>query len=73
MLSFLRRRPPAGKKSDHRYEGSPPCPPEAFQYDDDVTPEGIAQLRAAAAETMSKGHWTIIDGYVRDPDKRKMG
>lgn len=40
------------------------CPPEAYDYDDDVTPEAIAQLRAEADEILSKGEWTTIDGYV---------
>jgi hypothetical protein len=40
------------------------CPREAFEYEDDVTPEAIAQLRAEADEKLPKGDWTVIDGYV---------
>lgn len=58
-----------GMGSDNRYSASPSCPPEAFDYDDDVTPDATAQLRAEAAEIMSKGKWVIIDGYVGDSRK----
>ena len=40
------------------------CPPEAFDYDDDVTPAAVEQLRQEAADRMSRGKWTVIDGYV---------
>jgi hypothetical protein len=29
----------------YRHSGFPPCPPEAFEYEDDVTPEALQQLR----------------------------
>ena len=35
-------------------------PPEAFEYDDDVTPEAIEQLRVEADEILSKQEWTVV-------------
>lgn len=37
-------------------------PPEAFVYDDDVTPEAVEILRAKAASVMNEGTWKVIEG-----------
>ncbi len=67
MTSSLRKRVASVArwgKNIQRGGTLPPCPPEAYNYEDDVTPEAIAQLRAEANEVMSKGEWTTIEGYV---------
>jgi hypothetical protein len=64
-MSLRKQRPStANRGGEHDHQATPPCPPEAFAYDDDVTPAAVQQLRDEAAETMSKGNWTVIDGYV---------
>jgi hypothetical protein len=37
-------------------------PPEAFDYDDDVTPEAVEILRKKAASVMNQGTWKVIEG-----------
>ncbi len=37
---------------------------DTSNYDDDVTPEAIDQLRCEAAGIISKGRWVVVDGYV---------
>ncbi len=63
-MSSLRKNAAGARSGRDNRDGLPPCPPEAYEYDDDVTPEAIAQLRAEADEILSKGEWTTIDGYV---------
>ena len=62
MSSKLRKRVGGARGGSDLRETQ--CPPEAYEYDDDVTPEAIAQLRAEADEILSKGEWTTIEGYV---------
>jgi hypothetical protein len=62
MSSNLHKRVGGAKGGNDIREAQ--CPPEAYEYDDDVTPEAIAQLRAEADEILSKGKWTTIEGYV---------
>ncbi len=67
MTSSLRKRVASVArwgKNTQRGASLPPGPLEAYDYEDDVTPEAIAQLRAEADEVLSKGEWTTIEGYV---------
>ena len=74
MRSSIRKRAANAAKwgRNNQRHSNRPCPPEAFDYRDDVTPEAIAQLRAEANEIMSKGEWTTIEGYV-GPNKQTTG
>jgi hypothetical protein len=67
-LSVAHNRKPKHRapsmSGDNRNTGFPPCPPEAYEYDDDVTPAAVEQLRQKAAATMSTRRWTVVDGYV---------
>lgn len=42
--------------------GSPP--PEAFDYEDDVTAEAVATISARAKPILEKDEYAVIDGYV---------
>ena len=43
---------------------SPGRPPEAFQYDDDVTPETVKSIQEKADKIIREEEWVVIDGYV---------
>lgn len=64
MSSSLGKRASGARRGSDRSDASHQCPPEAYEYDDDVTPEAIALLRAEADKVLSKGEWTTIEGYV---------
>lgn len=39
-------------------------PPEAYRYDDDVTPEAVNLLRQKAAKAMGDSDdWEVVDGF----------
>lgn len=39
-------------------------PPEAYRYNDDVTPEAVAAIRARAAKQMGAAdEWEVVDGF----------
>lgn len=45
--------------------------PEEFAYEADVTEEALDILRQMASETISNGHWIVIDGYA--PKEKSVG
>lgn len=48
---------------NQKSNGNPtePCR-QAFDYDDDVTPEAIEYLRKKAEKTINDGNWKVISG-----------
>ena len=42
-----------------------PFPPEAYEYSDDVTPEGVQQMRDRSGVDVTSGNWKLIDGFGR--------
>ncbi len=40
-----------------------PYPPEAYTYDDDVTPAAIEALRARVTHDITAPGWKVIDGF----------
>jgi len=42
---------------DRRY------PPEAYNYNDDVTPEAVDFMRKKAAKVMATDEWEVVDGF----------
>lgn len=38
-------------------------PPEAFAYDDDVTPEAVDTLRSRATKVIKSQEWEVVDGF----------
>ena len=38
-------------------------PPEAYDFDDDVTSEAVAQMQAMADKGMDDDGWEIVDGF----------
>ena len=40
-------------------------PPEAYDYDDDVTPKGVAQIRERSGVDLSTRRVRLIDGFGR--------
>jgi len=38
-------------------------PPEAYTYDDDVTPAAVEFLRQRVTQDVSKPGWKVIDGF----------
>jgi hypothetical protein len=43
--------------------GSTP-PPEAFDYEDDVTPEAVKAMADEARAALKQDDYVVIDGYV---------
>jgi len=39
-------------------------PPEAFQYNDDVTQETVKTIQEKADRIIREEEWVVIDGYV---------
>lgn len=52
------------RKQKDRPGGGRNLPPEAFQYDDDVTPETVETIKEKADRIIRKEEWVVIDGYV---------
>lgn len=46
-------------------DGNRRFPPEAYTYNDDVTPEGVEMLRGKAARIIESDEWDIVDGFGR--------
>lgn len=42
-------------------------PPEAYEYDDDVTKEAVDKVRDDARRLIENGDWEVIDGFGRSP------
>lgn len=42
-------------------------PPEAYEYNDDVTKEAADKVRDDARHLIEKGDWEVIDGFGRNP------
>lgn len=40
-----------------------PAAPEAFAYQDDVTPEAVKQLQNEADKDLAQGEWELVDGF----------
>lgn len=40
-------------------------PAEAYEYGDDVTPEGVEEMRELARHHIDGGDWEVIDGFGR--------
>lgn len=38
-------------------------PPEAYQFNDDVTAEAVASLRNRASAVMEADEWEVVDGF----------
>lgn len=38
-------------------------PPEAYTYDDDITPAAIDALKSRVSIDVSKSGWKVIDGF----------
>jgi hypothetical protein len=47
----------ASSNGDRRY------PPEAYTYDDDVTPEAVATMRKKASKIIDSEKWEVVDGF----------
>lgn len=54
-------------KQHSQYEPSPPfvAPREAFEYEDDVTKEGVEKVRKKAREAIEKADLELVDGFGR--------
>ncbi len=66
MATIRRRRPRAANfGTDNRARAADVCPAEAFEYEDDVTPAALEQLRAEAERALQQGgRWAVVEGYV---------
>ena len=47
-------------------------PPEAYTYDDDVTPEAVAAMREKASKVLAADEWEVVDGFGADEPAAKM-
>lgn len=49
-------------KNEHedKFDG---FPPEAFDYDDDVTAEGVETMRKRAQGAIGAEEWVVVDGF----------
>jgi len=54
-------------KQQNHYEPSPPfaAPREAYEYEDDVTKEGVEKVRRKAREAVEKADLELVDGFGR--------
>jgi hypothetical protein len=62
-MAHLRNRSGGARGGKDVHEATLFCP-EAYDYEDDVTPEAIEQLRRQADKVLSSRRWTTIEGYV---------
>ena len=46
-----------------------PFPPNAYDYDGDVSEEVLQEVQSRANVVLEKEEWVIIDGYVGDRQK----
>ena len=67
-MPHLRNRISAASGGNEAYDAAHPCP-EAYAYEDDVTPGAVEQLRRDADKVLSLRRWTTIEGYV-GPNKQ---
>ena len=49
------------RNQSQEYDGYEP-PPEAFDYDSDVTPEAVKYLQDKANAAMKNGKWKVVVG-----------
>lgn len=42
---------------------APRFPQEAYEYNDDVTPNAVKKMREAANKSLSEDEWEIVDGF----------
>lgn len=49
---------------NHQHHGRK-FPAEAYEYNDDVTPEAVEKMRELAREHVETGKWEVIDGFGR--------
>lgn len=42
-------------------------PAEAYEFEDDVTEEGIEKVRTKAAPVIEAEEWELVDGFERAP------
>ena len=62
MASMKKGRTPTGhNRSDVNDRDT--FPPEAFDYGDELTKEGIEQVRKKAAEDLKDEEWELVDGF----------
>ena len=40
-------------------------PDEAYEFDDDVTSDAVAEMRARAKDVIDAEKWSVIDGFGR--------
>ncbi len=48
---------------DDRFDG---FPPEAFDYDDDVSAEGVDVMRKSAQAVIGGEEWIVVDGFGKN-------
>lgn len=56
------------KKMPHAPRHAKPArayPAEAYDYEDDVTEEGVEEVRQKAAPIVEAEEWELIDGFER--------
>jgi hypothetical protein len=58
--------------SDIRHRGNNACPVEAFEYEDDITPDAVKQLRDEADRAMPGAQWTVVEGYVGNKENSSL-
>ena len=54
--------PPVRRPNDAANGGGSP-PPEAFDYDDDVTTEAVQVMAARAKAVLEQDEYVLIEGY----------
>ena len=61
MATAMKRTNGSGQSSgaDRKF------PPEAYAFDDDVTPAAVESLRQRAAKTIDAEEWETVDGFGR--------
>lgn len=59
-MSTPMRKPRAADTSSN---GDRRFPPEAYCYDDDVTPEAVEEVRQRAAKAVDADDWEVVDGF----------
>lgn len=73
MVNIRRRKSVAASPGTDRFRRNVPSPPpEAFEYDDDVTHAAVQQLRDEAARSLDVGEWSVIEGYVGDKERSRL-
>lgn len=62
MTSAVARKASAKTKMSADGKDDRRLPPDAYAFDDDVTPEAVDEMRRRASKIMDAEKWEVVDG-----------